>query len=80
MTSTRAKIVFVTSIVFTTSVISFVHYQHHQDRIAMHAGVVREENDLLRKRQLQNTKMLEEQQVLKIELEKRDARNFEEKA
>ena len=72
MASRAAKLTFLTSILFTSVTVFAVHYNQQRDRDAMHAGIIREEeNDRAKKAQKKQTNMLEleRQAQLRIQLE-----------
>ncbi|XP_055298220.1 protein PET117 homolog, mitochondrial [Sitodiplosis mosellana] len=74
--STAAKLTFVASLATTAGIISFIYYKQHDDRIKLHAGIIR---DVQRQeqRKFENLYVLEQQQELTKKLKEREQKDLE---
>ncbi|KAI3656206.1 hypothetical protein MP638_001177, partial [Amoeboaphelidium occidentale] len=68
--SIKPKITFISSVLFTSFTIYFVHWDQNQQRMEMKKGLIREKEDL--ERLERNKRELEEQQRLRKIYELRD--------
>lgn len=67
--STASKATLATTLVGTIGIVAFVHWAQTAEKAAMHAGVVRDEENQRRKREVQDERRLDFELQKKLEEE-----------
>lgn len=67
--STASKLTLATTLIGTIGVVAFVHWGQTAEKAAMHAGVIRDEENQRRKREVQEERRLDFELQKKLEEE-----------